>query len=243
MKTVPAKAILKWGGGVLLAGAVLVSLRFLPVRTELPAFLAWIRSLGLAGGVLFGLVYALGTILFFPGSLLTLASGFLFGPLWGTLIASPASVLGATGAFLLGRTAAKGWIESRVASSPKFAALQEAVGREGLKIIMLVRLSPVFPFSLVNYAFGLTSVRLRDFVLGSWAAMLPGTFLYVYLGSLVTDAATLASGAEPATEGSFVRQVLLWVGLVATLAVVVVVTRTARKALARAVPELEKAEK
>jgi uncharacterized membrane protein YdjX (TVP38/TMEM64 family) len=237
------KRALKVSAILVILAALLIAARLLPVKSELPVFLEWIRGLGLMGGLLFGLVYALGTILFFPGSLLTLASGFLFGPIWGTVIASPASVLGATGAFLLGRTAARNWIAGKVASSPKFAALQGAIGKEGLKILMLVRLSPVFPFSLVNYAFGLTGIRLRDYALGSWIAMLPGTFLYVYLGSLITDAAALASGAKPPAAGSTAQRVMLWAGLIATLAVVVLVTRTARRALARAVPELEKAEK
>lgn len=225
-----------------LLAAVFAAVRLLPVKTDLPLFLGWIKGLGVWGGLLFGLVYALGTVLFLPGSLLTLASGFLYGPLWGTVIASPASVLGASAAFVLGRTVAKDWIASKVASNSRFGALQGAIAKEGVKILMLVRLSPVFPFSLVNYAFGLTGIRLRDYAMGSWIAMLPGTFLYVYLGSLITDAAALASGAKPPAAGSTAQRVLLWVGLVATLAVVVVVTRTARRALARAVPELEKAE-
>ncbi len=222
--------------------ASVVALRLLPVRQELPVFLEWVRGLRWMGAFLFGGLYAAGTILFLPGAILTLSAGFLYGPLWGTVIASPASVLGATGAFLIGRTAARRWVRAKVSTSPRFAALQEAIGREGTKILVLVRLSPVSPFSLVNYAFGLTSLSLRNYVLGSWIAMLPGTFLYVYLGSVITDAAGLASGANPPAGGSAAQRVLLWVGLAATLAVVVVVTRTARSALARAVPELEKAE-
>ncbi|MFA6954409.1 MAG: TVP38/TMEM64 family protein [Thermoanaerobaculia bacterium] len=221
----------------IVVGAV-VLLRSLPIAEALPGILAWVKGLGWVGAVVFAAAYVVGTVIFFPGSILTLSAGFLFGPFWGTVIASPASVLGATAAFVLGKTVARNWVAGKVESSPRFAALQSAIGREGTKILMLVRLSPVFPFSLVNYAFGLTKISLRGYILGSWIAMLPGTFLYVYLGSLIPDAASIASGARPAGQAAGAQQYLLWIGLAATALVVVFVTRTARKALAKAAPEL-----
>ncbi len=139
-----------------------------------------------------------------------------------------------------GRTVARGWISRKIAGNPKFASLDEAIDREGLKILVLVRLSPIFPFNVVNYAFGLTRLRLRDFVLGSFVAMLPGTFLYVYIGSLVPDMATLAAGS--AAPGGMTRQIFLWVGLAATILVTALITRTARKALREAAPRIETVE-
>jgi uncharacterized membrane protein YdjX (TVP38/TMEM64 family) len=152
------------------------------------------------------------------------------------MLISPVSVLAATTAFLLGRTIARDWITRRLGQDPRLAAIDAAVGQSGFKIVLLLRLSPLFPFNVLNYTLGLTRVRLRDFVLGSWIGMLPGTALYVYIGSLVTSASELASDTHPSAgvEG----RVLLVVGLVATLAVVVLVTRIARKALKHALDQV-----
>jgi uncharacterized membrane protein YdjX (TVP38/TMEM64 family) len=146
------------------------------------------------------------------------------------------SVLAATTAFLLGRTIARDWVARRLGQDPRLAAIDAAVGQSGFKIVLLLRLSPLFPFNVLNYTLGLTRVRLRDFVLGSWIGMLPGTALYVYIGSLVTSASELASGARPSS--GVAGRVLLVVGLVATLAVVVLVTRIARKALKHALDQI-----
>lgn len=224
-----------------LAAAVLL-FHYLPIEKEAPRFLEWVNGLGPAGGVVLGLAYAFGTILFLPGSLLTMAAGFLYGPFWGSVIASPASVLGATGAFLLGRTTARGWIRRRMDSNPRFKVLQDGIAKDGFKMLVLIRLSPVFPFNLVNYAFGLTKIRLRDFVFGSWLAMLPSTVLYVYLGSLVPRAASLSSGAHASSGGKTLEQVFFWVGLGATAAVAYLATRIARRMLTRTAPELAETE-
>ena len=232
------RTVLRWAGVAVLLVAVLVAFHYLPVTEEVPRFLDWVHGLGPAGGLVLGLVYAVGTVLFLPGSLLTMAAGFLYGPFWGSVIASPASVLGATAAFLLGRTTARGWIRKRMESSERFKALQEGITRDGLKMLVLIRLSPVFPFNIVNYAFGLTKIRLRDFVIGSWIAMLPSTVLYVYLGSLVPRAASLSSGAHSSGGGKNLERVFFWVGLAATAAVAYFATRLARKTLARTAPKL-----
>jgi uncharacterized membrane protein YdjX (TVP38/TMEM64 family) len=149
----------------------------------------------------------------------------------GTLLVSPVSVTAATIAFLLGRTVARGWIAERVQRDPRFAAVDAAIEREGLKIVLLLRLSPVIPFNVLNYALGLTRVRLRDYVLGSFVGMLPGTFLYVYLGSLVTTAASLGSGGASAGTA---QHAIYWGGLAATVLVTLFVTRLARRALGAA---------
>ena len=167
-----------------------------------------------------------------PGSILTLGAGFLFKTFWGTVTVSIASTLGATAAFLIGRTLARGWIEQRLASSEKFQAVDRAVGSQGFKVVLLMRLSPIFPFNLLNYAFGLTEVSLRNYVLASWIGMLPATIMYVYIGSAARSLTDLAAGRF---EGSIAQQVLFGFGLVLAIVVTVLVTRTARRVLDEAV--------
>jgi uncharacterized membrane protein YdjX (TVP38/TMEM64 family) len=203
------------------------------IADALAGLVGYVRNAGGLGVAVFAAVYVLAAVALLPGAALTLAAGFLYGPLLGTIVVSPVSVVAATCAFLLGRTVAREWVGRRVAGQPRFAAVDEAVGRQGFRIVALLRLSPLFPFNLLNYALGLTKVRLRDFVLASWLGMLPGTALYVYLGSLVTNVGDLlagpAAGSQPAAA-----QWLYWGGFAATLTVAVLVTRTARHALADA---------
>ena len=194
------------------------------------------ESLGRFRGWAWGpVVYALACLVL-PGSLITLAAGSLFGVVVGTAVVSLASVTGASLAFLLGRTLARGLVEKRLAGNPRFRALDQAVAAGGFKIVLLTRLSPLFPFTLLNYAFGLTKVRFRDYVLASWVGMLPGTVMYVYLGSTVKELADVATGN---VEGGPARSVLFFVGLAATVVVTVYVTRLARRALRQAVPDAE----
>src|SRR5262249_14167349 len=163
-----------------------------PLREALGEALGQFR--GWAGGpVVFAAVYALSCLVL-PGSLITLAAGSLFGVLVGTVVVSLASVTGACLAFWLGRTLARDLAEKRLAGNPRFHALDQAVAVGGFKIVLLTRLSPLFPFTLLNYAFGLTMVRFRDYVLASWIGMLPGTVMYVYLGSTVKELADVAVG-------------------------------------------------
>ena len=213
------------------ATAVVAAIALLPVGEWIQRLVEWIEGAGLVGAVAYAATYVVATVLLLPASLLTLGAGFAYGPLAGTLLVSPVSVTAATIAFLLGRTVARGWIAARVARDPRFAAVDAAIEREGLKIVILLRLSPVLPFGLLNYALGLTRVRLRDYVLGSFVGMLPATFLYVYLGSLVTTAASLSSSAATAGTG---QQMIYWSGLAATVLVTVFVTRLARRALSTA---------
>jgi uncharacterized membrane protein YdjX (TVP38/TMEM64 family) len=144
------------------------------------------------------------------------------------------STLGATAAFLAGRTLVRGLIEPRIAHHPKFAAIDQAVGEQGFKIVLLTRLSPALPFNLLNYAFGLTRVRLRDYVLASWIGMFPGTAMYVYLGSAAKNLAALVAGDF---EGGPAQKVLFFIGLAATVVVTVLVTRVAKRALDQAVAQ------
>lgn len=196
-------------------------------------FVDSIRGAGAIGVAIFATAYVAGTILLLPGSVLTAGAGFAYGPLWGTLIVSPVSVVAATLAFVLGRTAARGWIARRIAGNPRFAAIDEAIAESGFKIVLLLRLSPLFPFNVLNYALGLTRVSLRDYVVASVLGMLPGTALYVYLGSIVTSASELAGGGREGPGAS--RSILYWGGLAATLGATWLLTRGARRALSRTI--------
>jgi uncharacterized membrane protein YdjX (TVP38/TMEM64 family) len=202
-------------------------------RDILASFLEWVRGIGPWGAVVFAAVYVPAAVLFVPGSLLTLGAGFVFGLAKGTIIVSLGSTAGAAAAFIVARTLARDWIARRMADRPNLAAIGRAVETEGFKIVLLTRLSPVLPFNLLNYAFGLTAVSFRTYVLASWIGMLPGTIMYAYLGSAAKSLATLLSGEAPRSAG---QQVLFALGLVATVAVTIIVTRTARRALNEIVP-------
>lgn len=194
----------------------------------LPRFEAWVTGLGPWAPVAFILGYAGATVAFIPGSALTLAAGVIFGFVHGTLYAFTGAFLGSAAAFLIARYGARRWVEKKLAAQPRFRAIDRAVGAEGGKIVALLRLAPVFPFNLLNYALGLTSVRFGSYLLASFA-MLPGTALYVYFGKVGKDAA--AGGKSPA------QWALLIVGLVALVVVTTLITRMARRALREAVPE------
>lgn len=194
----------------------------------LPGFRDWVADLGPWGPVAFIAGYALATLALIPGSVLTLSAGAIFGLAEGVLYVFVASTLGACGAFLVGRHLARSRVERRVAANARFAAVDRAVAEKGGRIVFLLRLSPVFPFTFLNYALGLTRVRFRDYALAC-SGMLPGTLLYVYLGKIAGDAATLASGTA---NGGGMLGILFWaVGLAATAAVTVYVTAIARRAL------------
>jgi uncharacterized membrane protein YdjX (TVP38/TMEM64 family) len=200
----------------------------LPMRHAIGHLIDWIRSAGATGVAVYAVVYVVFTILLIPGSLLTAGAGLAYGPRLGILLVSPVSVAAATLSFVLGRTIARGWIARRVAADARFRAVDAAIGRRGFKIVLLLRLSPLFPFNALNYALGLTDVRLRDYILASFVGMLPGTFFYVYLGSLVSTVASLSPGGDAGSTG---RRLLYWAGLAATVAVTIYVTRIVRGAL------------
>lgn len=193
-----------------------------------PKFAAWVAEQGAWGPILFILGYALATVAFIPGSLLTLAAGAIFGLAFGTLYTFLGATLGSGLAFLVARYLARGAIEKKIAGNAKFAAIDRAVGKEGFKIVALLRLSPIFPFNLLNYSLGLTKVPFLQY-LAACFAMLPGTLLYVYYGKAAGSLAAAAGGAKP--QGGTAGTVLLVVGLVATIGVTAFVTRLASRAL------------
>jgi uncharacterized membrane protein YdjX (TVP38/TMEM64 family) len=199
-----------------------------------PAFAEWVDGLGLWGPLIFIAGYAAAVVLFAPGSVLTLAAGAIFGLLEGTIFVFVAATLGAAVAFLLARHVARAAIERRLAGNARFAAIDRAVGAQGRRIVFLLRLSPVFPFNLLNYALGLTRVRFADYLVAS-SGMLPGTLLYVYAGKIAGDVAALAGGA--AVERGTAYYAVLVLGLAATVAVTTMVTRIARRSLAEATGE------
>jgi uncharacterized membrane protein YdjX (TVP38/TMEM64 family) len=219
---------------LLLVAAIVTSVVFFSQLKEwLAGLLRWLDDLGFWGPVLLVLVYIIGTVFFFPGSILTLGAGAVFGFVRGYVAVTVGSVVGACVAFLVGRTVARGWIESKVAASSRFHAIDKAVGTQGFKIVLLTRLSPVFPFNLLNYAFGLTRVSFRDYALASFLGMIPGTVMYVSLGVGVGSLARVAAGDY---EGGIGQQILFFAGLALTIVVAALVTISAKKALARAIP-------
>ena len=191
-------------------------------------FAHWVRGLGLWAPAVFVVGYALLTMALVSGAALTAASGLIFGLGEGVLYSFVAALVGSTGAFLIARHGARGWVERRVSGDRRFERIDRAVGREGLKITFLLRLSPVFPFVLLNYALGLTRVGLRDYLLAAFG-MLPGTLLYVYLGKAAGDLTAALSGE---VERGVEYYAFLGLGLAATVVVTTVVTRIARRALA-----------
>jgi uncharacterized membrane protein YdjX (TVP38/TMEM64 family) len=201
---------------------------FLPVKQYLTNFLMWTKSLGPWAPVFVVLFYVVASVFFLPGSVLTLGAGFLFGVPLGFLSAWIGATLGACAAFLVGRTLARDWIASKVADNPKFSAVDEAVGREGFKIVLLLRLSPVFPFNFLNYALGLTRVSFGHYALASLIGMIPAGLMYVYFGSAARSLADVAAGN---VEQSLASRLFFWFGLAATVTVAVFVTRLARKTL------------
>ncbi len=194
--------------------------------------LTWVDSLGSVGAIAFIVIYIVATIALIPASFLSLGAGVVFGVVFGSLYVLVGSILGAVAAFLIGRYFARDWIAKKIKGNRKFRAIDEAVGKEGFKIVTLTRLSPIFPFILLNYLYSITGVSLKDYILGS-VGMIPGIITFVYIGSLGESIATLGTGT-PTTN-----QALEWtiriIGLMATVAVTAYVTKIARQALEKEV--------
>lgn len=197
-------------------------------RETLAHALSRVQSLGNWGAVILSLFYILACVLFLPGSILTLAAGFLFGIVKGYVVVAVGSVLGAAAAFWIGRTVGREWVRRKVEDNAKFAAIDRAVAQRGFKIVLLTRLSPAFPFNLLNFAYGVTGVTFRDYFWASALGMAPGTVMYVYIGSAMKNLAEVFSGS---TAPSALQNVIYALGLAATIAVTVLITKIARRAL------------
>lgn len=235
----PATPGSRWVKGV---GIVIALGVFFALTRQLGGYVGelagWVEGLGALGPVVFIAAYIGGVLAFLPGALLTLTGGALFGLVEGTIYVFTAAVIGSALAFLVARYLMRGMIEERLRDHPRFAALDSAVGDQGLKIVFLLRLSPAFPFNFMNYALGVTRVSFRDYLIAS-IGMLPGTLLYVYYGKIAGDAAALAAGAPDDKDAAY--YVVLALGLAATLAVTAIVARLAKAALAESAPETDRA--
>jgi uncharacterized membrane protein YdjX (TVP38/TMEM64 family) len=208
---------------------IAAALLFLPFRDWFAQFEQYVKSLGTVGPIAVAFTYVVTTILFIPGSALTIGSGTLFGLQTGFIVVLIGANLGALCAFLLARTLLREKVAKWAEGNTKFHSLDRAVGSQGFKMVFLSRLSPAFPFNLLNYLLGLTAIPTRAYILANLLGMLPGIFLYVYIGAAARDA---IAGTDPST--GMYQQVLKYVGLLATIAVVIIVTRLARKAMREA---------
>jgi uncharacterized membrane protein YdjX (TVP38/TMEM64 family) len=218
-----------------LAISLIIAAKQLNIQGWLQTSITWIESLGSWGAIAFIIIYNIATLLFIPGSLLTLKGGCLFGVVWGSIYVLIAATIGATFAFIIGRYLTRDWVCRQLEKHPKFKAIDQAVAKQGFKIVFLTRLSPIFPFNLLNYAFGITQVSLKDYILGS-IGMIPGTVMYVYIGSLATDLAMISTHHQPTTAETEIGKWLIQIiGLTATVLVTIYVTRIAQKALQKSV--------
>lgn len=215
--------IFKIGLIVIALAAIVVLFRVLPVAQWLTAFRAWVSGLGFAGYVLYALVYAACVVLFIPASILTLGAGATFGVIKGTIVVVIGATLGATGAFIVARTIARKRVEAMAAKDHRFRALDKAITNEGAKIVLLVRLAVVFPFTYSNYVFGLTGVRVLPYALATLVGIIPGSIAFVYIGA----------AAAAATAGT-VKIVVYVVGAILALIASAFVARIAVKAIHRA---------
>lgn len=213
----------RWALGAVLIAALVAGWFLLPIEDWSDTFQAWIKGLGPWGWMLFAAVYVVGTVLLVPGSVLTFAAGLAFGLGIGFPLVVVSATIGATLAFLVARYLARNTVESLMQKRPKFKAIQSAVSEGGWKVVALLRLSPVLPFNLTNYFYGITDLKLLEYVAATFVGIMPGTLLNVYLGA----AGKAASGEGASTlEWSF-----LAVGLVATVVAAVFVTKTAKAKL------------
>jgi len=209
--------------------ALFLAMKFLPVQHWLRNFNDWVGQMGIAGLFIFIGVYAVATVLLAPGAILTIGAGFAFGFWKGFLAVSAGATLGASLAFLVARFIARDKVEAIARRNKTFRNIDNAIGKQGAKLVFLLRLSPVIPFNVSNYFYGLTGVKFWSYVLASWIGMMPGTFLYVYIGT-AGKAAVAAAGGEAVKQG-WQYWTFMSVGLAATIIVTIWVTRIARESL------------
>ncbi len=208
---------------LLVLAALVVAWRFLPVAHWVAQFIAYVRGAGTIGYLLYIAAYVVCCVLVIPAIALTLAAGAIFGLVTGSVIVLIGATAGATAAFLLGRTIFRRYVEARVASNPKMAAIDRAIAREGTKIMLLMRLSGFPPFTWINYALGLTGVSFRSYLWTTFFGIIPGTIAFTYAGS---------AGAQALT-GKGNRITLIVTALGAVL-VITYVARIAAQAIRRA---------
>ena len=212
-----------------LAAALLVLAGLgLPIREMAESIFGWIQGNPNISWLVFLGVYILATVLLLPGSVLTIGGGWIFGFVEGLVVVSLSSTLAASCSFLIGRYLARAWVEGKISQDSRYRSLDRAIGERGFFVVLLTRLSPLFPYNLLNYAWGISSVRLSRYVLASWMGMIPGTLLYVYLGAAASDISQLFPGASGEAVG---QEWLFIVGLAATAVLVIFIARLATKNL------------
>jgi uncharacterized membrane protein YdjX (TVP38/TMEM64 family) len=210
------------------AALTLLALAGREVPAQLPRFTAWVSSLGPWGPLAFVAGYSVAPIIFAPAFLLTLAAGAIFGFVNGVLYVMIGATIGATLAFLTGRYVARQFVEGLLRRDPRLQIIDRAVERHGFRLVALLRMSPAVPFVLLNYALGVSRVKLLDYVAAS-IGMLPVVAMYVYTGKVAGDLATVASGA--AQPRGPLYYVMIALGLVSTVGVTMYVMRIARQAI------------
>jgi uncharacterized membrane protein YdjX (TVP38/TMEM64 family) len=216
---------------VSVSAAIVVVVHRFHLQSSLQAGWYWLTGLGTSDPLTFIVFFNLATLICVPASLLAIQAGFVFGWGWGSLYVLVGAIVGATLAFLVGRYFTQQWVWQKVNANVRFCAIAQAVAQEGWKIVLLTRLSPIFPFNLTNYAFGITKISLRHYVLGS-LGILPGTVLYTYIGSLASELSQAGLSNTPLPLGVQMGQWgLRLVGLVATIAIMIYLHRVAKKAL------------
>jgi uncharacterized membrane protein YdjX (TVP38/TMEM64 family) len=206
--------------------ALTVLVRVLPVQRWMEALQHWTQGLGAWGYLAYGAVYVVATLLLVPGALLTIGAGLVFGVVKGTVLVLLSATLSAAFGFLIARYLARARVERWAKGHERFRAIDAAITQQGWRVVALLRLSPLVPFSLSNYLYGLSAVSFWPYVLASTVAMIPGTLLYVSLGA--AGGAAVSGGHRSPLEWT-----LLGAGLVATAVATVLVGRAARRELVR----------
>jgi len=222
----PAKQTAKIVALLIVIAAIIIAFRVLPVADWLRSFQAYVRGLGALGYVVYTVVYALCVVAFVPASILTLGAGAIFGFVGGTIVVVIGATIGATLAFLLARTVMRKRVEAMTAKSAKFRALDRAIASEGTKIVFLVRLAVVFPFTYINYAFGLTAIPLWRYVIATLFGIIPATAAFVFASSAATSAAT--------TSASSITKTVYIAGGIIAIVVSILIGRIATRAIKRA---------
>jgi len=227
----PGARGLRWKrAGIILGLAVVVGLaiwfvvRFNLLTQIQDPLQELLQSLGFWKYAVFIVLYIIACVLLLPGSFLTLAAGAVFGLMTGSILVNIGATLGSAAAFLVGRYLARDWVAQKISGHPNFIAIDKAVADEGWKIVLLTRLCPIFPYFLLNYAYGLTRVSFRHYFFATWIGIVPGSTLFVYIGSL-------------ANPGDAKDSIWTWafkiLGLIATLLLTVYITKVARRALSQ----------
>lgn len=216
---------------LIVSGIVIVALFgawfALPVDEWLKIFSHWIEGLGVWGYVLFIGVYVLACLILAPGTPLTIAAGLIFGLAWGFAVVLIGATIGASLAFLVARYLVRDKVKSLLEGKPKFAAVEKAISEDGWKVVLLLRLSPLVPFNLQNYFFGVTEIKFWQYVASTFFGIMPGSLLYLYVGA--AGHALSGGGKWGAAQWSF-----FVAGLIATIVVAVIIGRKAKEKLKEA---------